>query len=362
MGYGILTSMRNFFTILVILAFVAADAEAQLRTQEKPGRPLAPKGDDQVVRPETREQLRPSGDRGKKLPPKSVHLSEMPAQSIDMQVENESFSGAVEMPASKVSPAGSDSLSTNKSDIVSLSTDNTDRSADEVQSPETANPYYDFNRYSIILERKPFGDFAALTSKMLTEEEPPKKLPNFAKSYSMCAITDSYGEIMVGFIDKSKKSGSKYYYLRVGETEDGVTLVEADYDNESAKLSRDGQEFWIDMNGPKLSNGASGDSNRPASDPFFSRGKKQVQESYSSRLKRQRAAALKVESRVKYPRENMTKEEITEHLRKLNMELIRAGGSKGPPLPLQLTPEEDAQLVSEGVLAPVDEAATPDVE
>jgi len=38
----------------------------------------------------------------------------------------------------------------------------------------------------------------------------------------------------------------------------------------------------------------------------------------------------------------------------LNMELIRAQGSKGPPLPLQLTPEDDAQLVSEGVLPPAD--------
>jgi hypothetical protein len=37
------------------------------------------------------------------------------------------------------------------------------------------------------------------------------------------------------------------------------------------------------------------------------------------------------------------------------MELIRAaakGESKGPPLPIPLTPEEDKQLVDEGVLPP----------
>jgi len=34
------------------------------------------------------------------------------------------------------------------------------------------------------------------------------------------------------------------------------------------------------------------------------------------------------------------------------MELIRARGTKGPPLPLALTPEMDDQLVKEGVLPP----------
>ena len=50
---------------------------------------------------------------------------------------------------------------------------------------------------------------------------------------------------------------------------------------------------------------------------------------------------------------NMLKgEELTKHLEKYQMDLIRAGGEKGPPLPMELTPEMDAQLVSEGVLPP----------
>jgi hypothetical protein len=35
------------------------------------------------------------------------------------------------------------------------------------------------------------------------------------------------------------------------------------------------------------------------------------------------------------------------------MDLIRAKGAKGPPLPIPLTPDMDAQLVKEGVLPPV---------
>ncbi len=224
--------------------------------------------------------------------------------------------------------------------------------SEKVVVEKPSSPYYDFNRYKIILERKPFGDFDALA--LVPEPvQDPIKLPDFAKHYAMVAITDSYGEIMVGFIDKAKKGDEKYYYLRVGETQDGITLVEADYANESAKLSKDGHEFWIDMMGPKLSNTSGSSSAQPLiARTGFSR---QVNESYSSRLKKQREASIKVESRIKYPKENMTKEEITEHLRKLNMELIRAQGEKGPPLPLQLTPEEDAQLVSEGVLPPADD-------
>ena len=34
------------------------------------------------------------------------------------------------------------------------------------------------------------------------------------------------------------------------------------------------------------------------------------------------------------------------------MDLIRAGGTLGPPLPIQLTKEMDDQLVREGVLEP----------
>ncbi|MDA3800274.1 MAG: hypothetical protein PF692_14500 [Kiritimatiellae bacterium] len=132
----------------------------------------------------------------------------------------------------------------------------------DVQVEKTLSPYYDFNRYKIILERKPFGNFDTL---VLAPEpiKTPVSRPDFANYYSMCAITESYGNIMVGFIDKAKKNGKNYYYLRVGESQDGITLVEADYADESAKLSKDGQEFWINMTGLKLSNTSNSSSAQP---------------------------------------------------------------------------------------------------
>jgi len=43
---------------------------------------------------------------------------------------------------------------------------------------------------------------------------------------------------------------------------------------------------------------------------------------------------------------------LQKQLQDYQMELIRAQGAKGPPLPIVLTPSMDAQLVSEGVLPP----------
>ena len=49
----------------------------------------------------------------------------------------------------------------------------------------------------------------------------------------------------------------------------------------------------------------------------------------------------------------MTQGEMEDYFKEYQMELIRAGGASGPALPIPLTPEMDAQLVEEGVLAPL---------
>jgi hypothetical protein len=43
-------------------------------------------------------------------------------------------------------------------------------------------------------------------------------------------------------------------------------------------------------------------------------------------------------------------QDLQKHLQEYQMDLIRSGGAKGPPLPLPLTPEMDQKLVDEGVL------------
>jgi len=53
------------------------------------------------------------------------------------------------------------------------------------------------------------------------------------------------------------------------------------------------------------------------------------------------------------PVSEYTEAEAQKHLEQYQKELIQAGGEKGPPLPMPVTPEMDAPLVKEGVLPPV---------
>ena len=78
-----------------------------------------------------------------------------------------------------------------------------------------------------------------------------------------------------------------------------------------------------------------------------------VEGSYAERLKARREererrnAALTAASTNSAP---PGKEELEKRLREYNLNLIRAKGGAGPPLPIPLTTDEDKQLVTEGVL------------
>jgi hypothetical protein len=80
--------------------------------------------------------------------------------------------------------------------------------------------------------------------------------------------------------------------------------------------------------------------------------------SYVERLKRRREEMVRAQEAERLRREleaaekarEITKEEVDRRMREYNLNLIRQGIK--PPKPIVLTPEEDAQLVKEGVLQP----------
>jgi hypothetical protein len=200
----------------------------------------------------------------------------------------------------------------------------------------------DFSRYQVILDRMPFGveptpeSIAAANAKPL----PPQEL--FTRNLKMCAVTRNLvnGDLQVGIIDAVTK---KNYFLRVGESEDGIMVLQADYEGERALLKKNEQEVWLGMNdavamttvshgAPPVQTGAGG---RPSVT--------------SANVGRRQAVR-----EVKLVPPKYTGEALTKHLENYQMELIRAGGEKGPPLPMELTPEMDKQLVAEGVLPPME--------
>lgn len=216
----------------------------------------------------------------------------------------------------------------------------------------------DFSRYEIIIERKPFG---APPEKPLVPPPPPPPPvppPAFAKTLKMVGITDSSYGVRVGIVDISKKPPSSYY-MAIDDEEDGIHLLDADYDEEAALVRKEGREWWLYLDGREgggepgfgaasaaaAAGGAAALMTRsPTSDArkgYYARRMERRNEILEARRKEN-------EERVK----GLSQEDLKNQIREYNLELIRARGKLGPPLPIQLTPEEDDTLVEEGVLEP----------
>ena len=263
-----------------------------------------------------------------------------------------------------------------------------------------------FDRYGVILDRKPFGeetlpepvpDPAAL-------QVPPEK--SFTAKFKIVAVTrNSAGVIQVGLVDlKSNRST----LLGIGDTLEGVEVLDADYVSERARLRRDPEDYWVSMIGgsnhfelvkkeapvivavpqppaPVVS-GMSGGRGRTAGRRSSYAERRQSREEARIRAELERLQALEMKrisaSKTNEPatsvasvragkakakdddtvsatgkalmdmlgREEdseMTPEEVNAYLQEYQKELIRSGQT---PLPIPLTPETDQALVEEGVL------------
>jgi len=198
-----------------------------------------------------------------------------------------------------------------------------------------------FARYQVILDRMPFGAEPSPEALAAAAAQAAPARDPFTKNLKMCAVTRNLltGKLQVGLMDAGSK---KNYFLGVGETEDGITVVDADYEKEKALLRKDGEEAWLSM-----SDVATMVTVAPAPTPRAPvRGGRSAVAQPAP--KREAVREVKVEA----PR--LTGEALEKHLQTYQMDLIRAGGEKGPPLPMELTPEMDAQLVAEGVLPPLE--------
>ena len=195
-----------------------------------------------------------------------------------------------------------------------------------------------FERYQIILDRKPFGD---LPLPVTTDPNAPPPV-SFAQGLrlSMIIEDDTTGEMKVGFVDtRSNKS----YTLAVGESQDGIELVSASWDNEEAILRQGGEMALI-----KLQSGTVESINPADQAARLQQAAQTTRPSYAERRRiRQQQMQQEVEKLNEKPK--YTGDELAKHLYEYQMEVIRQGL---PPLPIPLTPEQDAQLVTEGVLPP----------
>lgn len=202
----------------------------------------------------------------------------------------------------------------------------------------------EFSRYAVIMERRPFGTIEPVVeiAPVVTVQAPPE----FVKNLRMCAITESAVGIRVGFVDIRAKP-PKPYYMYIGDEEDGIQLVDADYEGESCLVRKDREQFrmYLGKTPAAAEIVPPGEAYRRKEVPP---PETTVDESYAER-RRKRLLALRREAAA--IDRTMTKAEAEAQLREYQMDLIRQGKT---PLPIPLTEEMDAQLVREGVLPPAE--------
>lgn len=198
-----------------------------------------------------------------------------------------------------------------------------------------------FADYQVILDRQPFG------TPPETPTEPERVIPvgeSFAASLQLSGIYElEDGNLRVAITDK--KDSSYFTLVLGGEPERGIELLDVDYDQEKAVLQKDGQAVELSMND------VAGSEVIPPSE--IQERKKQAEERRLSYAERRRLRMLERQKPVEVPKPTYTGEALEKHLQEYQMEILRDGSM--PPLPVQLTPENDAKLVEEGVLPPVDE-------
>jgi hypothetical protein len=197
-----------------------------------------------------------------------------------------------------------------------------------------------FEDYQVILDRKPFG---APPDRSLEPERVVPVSESFAAQMVLSGVYElDDGNLRVAVTDKKDNS---YFALMVGEKSDqGIELIDADYEAGEAILKKGEETVKLSMSGES---GSTMLSTTELKDRV-----KQAEERRLSYAERRRQRMLERQKPIEIPKPKFTGEELEKHLQDYQMQVIREGL---PPLPVQLTPDRDAQLVEEGYLPPVDE-------
>jgi len=200
----------------------------------------------------------------------------------------------------------------------------------------------EFSRYMVILDREPFGASAVLPEAPAVSAVSVEQ--SFVKDLRMCAITDTEIGVRVGLVSLKGKP-PKSYYLRIGASEDGIELVDADFEKLGALLRKGKEERWIYMDGNP------GEITSPAK-KIVSRGPPPLPRrlSYRERLRERREAATQALLRQrKQGAGKLANRDMKKQIDRYQLEAVRSGKR---PLPIPLSKEVDDQLVKEGVLPP----------
>jgi hypothetical protein len=232
--------------------------------------------------------------------------------------------------------------------------------------------------YQAIIDAKPFGDMAKETeTDTVALAEQQKQKEEIAQKFRMCGITDMPdGSRKIAFLDETSGAMASYI-LGVGETQNGFTLISADYHREYATLSKDGLTFTLGLGKGLIDTHPEEDESvapvdaeplvarkpqtAPAPKVTVSKPKTETpakEGSFRARLLKRRAAQQQAEKDEKAALQQRVAEMEAERVkteRRAQIERIKQG--LAPTQPIQLTPEEDAELEAAGVFKSEEERA-----
>ena len=217
-------------------------------------------------------------------------------------------------------------------------------------------------RYQPIIDAKPFGDMAQQVSAEAAADaaEQQRQREEIAQKFRMVGITDlPDGSRKIAFLDETGGAFASYL-LGVGETQNGFTLVEADYDAEWATLAKDGLTFTLGLGKGLIEKPAPAASSAalraaPSAPRPARRAQAPAQGSFRDRLLRREAAKAQAEAKRREAIGNEIAAENAKIIeaqtqaaaRRLQIERIKQG--LPPTRPITLTAEEDAELEAAGV-------------
>lgn len=203
-----------------------------------------------------------------------------------------------------------------------------------------------FAKYQPIIDRAPFGAAAAGDAAPGGAAVTPAAEAMARTMRLAMLIFEDGGPARAGVVNLQTQQTR---ILSVGEiSEDGTELVEVRADREEAVLRR-GTEMVI----LKMEAAAAAPPDRGGRSSSFGRGRggpPQIRppvQPYPDPPADK--PPLVQEVMPEPPKPALQGAELEKHLREYNLQAIRQGM---PPLPIPLTPEEDAKLVQEGVLPP----------
>jgi hypothetical protein len=209
-----------------------------------------------------------------------------------------------------------------------------------MSSPALGSNDPGFARYQVILDKVPFGQPPPVKAPVAPPAPARPVGPTWAEGYRMTMLmVDDDDQPRIGLVNVKEN-----YSFTLGAKDapiDGIRLQSVDYKNMTARVDKGGDVQTIAMQEVSAMPVAA----KPPS-PTANTSATSVRDKYL-----QRRAELQKKSSRPPVQPKYTGEELEQHLRDYQMEVLRKGL---PPLPVPLTPEMDNKLVEEGVLPPLE--------